>query len=142
MRKTGNRAARLQDEIWGAIGRRRQHNAHPRAEAHRRTADGIVFDSILEKDRYLMLRDLQRKGKIEKLQLQPTFRCVVADIEICKYSPDFSYIETENGKLHVEDVKGFKKSKKTGKLLPRVNREFGIKRKLMIALFGIVVDVV
>ena len=117
-------------------------NAHPRSDPTKRTCGGITFASIPEMDRYLYLRQLQRDKVITKLQYEPTYRFFVNDIHIADYSPDFSYIERETGTLHIEDVKGFKKSKKTGKLLPRVNREFGLKKRLMKALFGIDVEIV
>ena len=110
------------------------------------TVDGICFDSAPEAARYLYLRDLQRKGQIRQLQAHPRFDCRVRDGEgvehhVCYYTPDFTYLDV-NGAFRCEDVKGFRKSKKTGKPLPRVNREFGMKRKLMKILFGIEVEIV
>ena len=113
-----------------------------RSDKSRRMCDGIVFQSIAEMERYLYLRQLQRDKVISKLQYEPTFHCEVNGQWICSYSPDFSYIEVETGKLQIEDVKGFKRSEKTGKLLPRVNREFGIKKRLMKAIFGLDVEIV
>lgn len=107
-----------------------------------RTMDGIEFDSLLEMHHYANLKILQRAGKIEKLQHEPLFRCIVNDVQICTYRPDFTYLDAQTQALHVEDVKGWRKSKKTGKLLPRVNREFGMKVKLMRACFGITVELV
>ena len=107
-----------------------------------RTMDGIVFDSIAEMKRFSDLKFLQRSGDIRDLQYQPKFDIKVNDMHICYYSPDATYIRVSTNQVVVEDVKGFKKSKKTGKMLPRVNREFGIKVKLMQAVFGLKVEVV
>ena len=98
--------------------------------------DGLVFDSAPELSRYIELKMLQRVGEISKLQCHPTFRLIVNEQEICKYTPDFQYIDRANACV-VEDVKAWRRSPKTGKLLPLVNREFGIKVKLMKACFGI-----
>lgn len=73
-------------------------------------ADGFVFDSTKEFNRYYELKLLQRAGKISfldvhpKFELQPKFRDKngVAHKAIT-YSGDFSY--TENGVFVVEDVK-------------------------------------
>ena len=112
-----------------------------RVQARKASDDGITFDSLAEHRRYLELKTLQQGHVISKLQAHPQFTFVVNNLPIAKYTPDFSYHDAE-GKLVVEDVKGFKKSKKTGRLLPRVDREFGIKKKLMLACFGITVEVV
>lgn len=118
-----------------------------RVRAKKCEEDGIKFDSGAERDRYRELKLLMRVGEIRRLQCHPTFRIVVNEIEICKYKPDFVY-ERKAAPLWaaseqvVEDVKGWKKSKKTGRMLPRVNREFGIKRKLMSACFGLTVTLV
>lgn len=73
-------------------------------------ADGFMFDSTKEFNRYYELKLLQRAGKISELgvhpkfELQPKFRDKqgVAHRAIT-YSGDFSY--TENGLHVVEDVK-------------------------------------
>jgi hypothetical protein len=112
-----------------------------RVRANKVVVDGMVFQSDTEGRRYVYLRDLQRKGEISKLQCHPTFRFIVQGIPIAKYSPDFVYHDGA-GKIVVEDAKGFKRSKKTGAMLPRVNREFGMKKKLMKACFGLEVRIV
>lgn len=107
-----------------------------RSSPDKRTQDGIVFDSIAEMKRYSDLKLLLRSGAISRLQYQPKFDLRVGDAHIAYYSPDFTYLDT-NGVPIVEDVKGWKVSKKTGKMLPRVNREFGLKVRLMKACFGL-----
>ncbi|MGN1269370.1 MAG: DUF1064 domain-containing protein [Clostridia bacterium] len=84
--------------------------------------DGIKFDSIKEKNRYIELKLLEKAGKIKNLQLQPKFLLqesfkkngkIYRKIE---YIADFMY--TENDKTIVEDIKGME------------TKEFKIKRKL------------
>lgn len=111
------------------------------AIAEARTADGIVFDSALECRHYHQLKALQHAGRISKLQCQPKFVIFVNGVRICSYSPDFTYLDDKQA-VRVEDVKAWTRSAKTGKMLPRVNREFGIKVKLMLAVFGITVECV
>jgi hypothetical protein len=65
------------------------------------TVDGIRFASAKEARRYSELKLLVRAGKITELRLQPKFKLVIEET----YIADFEYIE--NGKLVVEDVKGF-----------------------------------
>lgn len=110
-----------------------------RAAPEKRTCDGIVFDSIAEMEVYQGFKGLQQRGVISKLQHEPEFVFVVSGVTIGRYRPDFSYID-ENQKVRIVDVKGWRKSKKTGRLLPRVNREFGLKVRLMKACFGLEVE--
>lgn len=75
------------------------------------TSDGI-FDSKREYARWCELKLLQRAGKINGLERQPVYELHpkfkdnrgVAQRAIT-YRPDFIYIE--NGKIVVEDIKGF-----------------------------------
>lgn len=74
--------------------------------------DGIKFDSKKEAKRYITLRELERKGNIEKLMLQPRFllqegfRKNGKAYRKIEYVADFMY--QQDGKLIVEDVKGIK----------------------------------
>lgn len=81
---------------------------------------GIKFDSIKERDRYLILKDMERLGQIEDLQLQVKYE-LQASYEIngkkrrsISYIADFVYFKIHNKKniqikeLIVEDCKGFK----------------------------------
>ena len=75
------------------------------------TSEIIVFDSMLECDRYEYLLDLQNKGLIKelrhhlKLPIIKEFVNANGDtIPALNYDADFVYIE--NGKTVVEDVKG------------------------------------
>ena len=111
-----------------------------RVNAKKIIIDGITFDSKHEGDVYLERKLAQRAGVISHLQCHVTFRFVVNEIFIGTMKPDFVFHEA--GDVKVWDAKGFKKSKKTGKMLPRVNREFGLKCKLLKALFGLEVECV
>ena len=114
------------------------------------TVDGIEFDSKKEAQRYWELKLLQRAGKISDLQLQREFELIPAQYETferygktgkrlqdgkrcveqrCTYKADFCYMQ--DGKLVVEDVKGYRDPKSAG------YAKFVIKRKLMLWLHGI-----
>lgn len=88
------------------------------------TIDGITFDSKKEGLHYVELKKLEKQGKISNLELQPSF--LLQDgfkRDGKKYRPityiaDFRYVE--NGKVIVEDVKGFK------------TPEYKIKKKLLL----------
>lgn len=76
--------------------------------------DGIKFDSKRESEYYLKLKELEKNGIIKDLELQKEF--VLQEKfklgnktrrEIC-YRADFTYVTTEDDKLHVVDVKGFR----------------------------------
>lgn len=74
--------------------------------------DGIKFDSKKEAKRYIALRELEKKGNIEKLMLQPRFllqegfRKNGKAYRKIEYVADFMY--EQDGKLIIEDVKGMK----------------------------------
>ena len=74
-------------------------------------ADGIVFDSKAEAQRYLILRAMLSAGIITDLKLQPIFILQEGFIYLGRkvraitYRADFSYYE--NGVEIIEDVKGF-----------------------------------
>lgn len=84
--------------------------------------DGILFDSLKEKNRYVVLRQAERDGLIAELTLQPTFELIPKITEtyikhlktkdkVCErtvqlpitYKGDFRYIK--DGVMVVEDVK-------------------------------------
>lgn len=72
--------------------------------------DEITFDSIVEKDRYILLRKKEEEGKIQGLKLQKryllqeAFKYKGKSIRAIHYIADFYYIEDEEEV--VEDVKG------------------------------------
>ena len=110
--------------------------------------DGITFDSKKEAERYSELKRLERCGAISNLELQKVYELIPAQYELyerygkngnrlkdgkrciersCVYKADFVYIE--NGKIVVEDVKGYKGG--------QAYSLFTIKRKLMLERYGI-----
>ena len=108
--------------------------------------DGMIFDSIKESNRHRDLSLLEKAGKIENLQRQVKYVLIPAQKEPdsvgkrggikkgktiekeCAYIADFTYsIRDDGGNLIevVEDTKGFR------------TKDYIIKRKLMLYLFGI-----
>ena len=95
---------------------------------------GIEFDSKKEANRYGELLMLLRAGQINNLERQVAFTLIPAQKDgtgrtieqAVRYKADFVY--TEKGRQVVEDVK----SEAT-----RKNKEYVIKRKLMLFRFGI-----
>lgn len=88
--------------------------------------DSFTFDSIKEKDRYLVLLMRQKRGEISELVVHPKFPLIVNGEKAGTYIGDFSY--RKNGEFVVEDVK----SKPTARL-----PAYRIKKKLMRSLLGI-----
>lgn len=80
--------------------------------AKKTVIDGIKFDSKKEAKRYIVLRELEKQGNIEKLMLQPRFllqegfRKNGKAYRKIEYVADFMY--EQDGKLIIEDVKGIK----------------------------------
>lgn len=112
--------------------------------------DGILFDSKKEADRYLVLKVQQRQGIIRDLRMQVPYVLIPAQYEErIEYTPkkkneklvkklverevsyvaDFVYTYVCNGKVVVEDVKGYRKG--------TAYSVFVIKRKLMLERYGI-----
>ena len=107
--------------------------------------NGIKFDSKRERDRYMVLKDAERRGLISELKCQPTFELMPAiyhdevkhlktkdkiikrcDQLAITYKGDFQYMK--DGQLVVEDVKGS---------AFMVTEVFKIKEKMMFAVHGI-----
>lgn len=104
---------------------------YPQTKYHNRPGNG--FDSRKEARRWQELCLLQRAGKITDLRRQVPFELIPAQYadgkcveRAVKYVADFVY--TENREVIVEDVK----SEAT-----RKNKEYIIKRKLMLYRLGI-----
>lgn len=91
-----------------------------------------VFDSMKEYRRFLVLKQMQDKGEITKLERQRVFTVEVNSKHICKYKSDFTYLK--NGKLKVEDVKGYKKGMGYS--------YFMLKKKLVEALYNLVIEII
>ena len=88
----------------------------------RAEADGIVFHSKAERDRYLELKFLERMGVIAELDLQPKFKLMDSfkykgkTYQAMHYIADFRYKEVETGIWIVEDVKGVRTSEYNNKM--------------------------
>lgn len=73
--------------------------------------DGITFDSIKEKNRYIELKMLEKAGLIKELELQPKFLLIDTIRYKGKtypktyYIADFKYYDNHLKKYIVEDVK-------------------------------------
>lgn len=73
--------------------------------------NGIKFDSIKEKNRYIELSMLERAGEIKELELQPKFllldtiRYNGETYRKTYYIADFKYYDNKIGRYIVEDVK-------------------------------------
>ena len=87
--------------------------------------DGQVFDSVKEYHRWGMLKLLERAGRISDLKRQVSYELIPKQKgeRACSYVADFTYME--DGKLVVEDCKGFR------------TPEYRLKRKLMLWIHGI-----
>lgn len=93
-------------------------------------AEGHTFDSKVEAERYLHLRDWEKRGIISDLRCQVKFELIPSQIKSdgkrersCVYIADFTFIK--NGVLFVEDKKGFR------------TKDYIIKRKLMLFIHNI-----
>lgn len=116
--------------------------------------DGQKFDSKREYHRWCILKLMERGGKISNLKRQVTFELIPTQRETstevykagpqkglpkpgavlekaCTYVADYVYKDSY-GKIHVEDVKGYKGG--------GAYAVFSIKRKLMLHVHGIVVE--
>ena len=97
--------------------------------------DGQVFDSRREFVRWCELVLLEKAGQVTDLKRQVKFELIPSQkidgkvVErACSYIADFVY-KDDKGKLHVEDVKGYKGG--------GAYAVFTIKRKLMMYNYGI-----
>lgn len=101
--------------------------------------DGIRLDSKKEAGRYIVLKSLEKDGKIFGLRRQVKYLLIPTQYEVpdekkkkrkvlereCSYYADFVYYK--DGKIIVEDTKGVK------------TPEYIIKRKLMLYVYGVII---
>lgn len=99
------------------------------------THDGYVHDSRKEAVRWMELKLLERGGAITDLKRQMKFVLIPTQYGTdgngkkkllereCSYVADFVY--KENGKIVVEDTKGYR------------TKDYVIKRKLMLSVYGV-----
>ncbi len=119
---------------WGAPRKRGRQNSK-KVEYF-----GNVFDSQAEGDRYLELRAMEESGEIASLQchvtyiLQPPFVMGNGEkVRAITYTPDFVYYR--GGKTYIEDVKGWKLDKETGKRTPIIQDDAELKIKMLKFIF-------
>lgn len=86
--------------------------------------NNMRFPSQLERDRYILLKDMLSRGEIFNLKTQVRFDFSFNDVHLCFYLADFTY-DDKNGVYCVEDAKG----KKT--------RVYEIKKAMMKAFYNI-----
>lgn len=98
--------------------------------------DGHTFASKAESKRYLQLKELERLGQIDSLELQPKYELApsVRYSDAARATPALRYIgdfryRDHLGELVVEDVKG-----------GPVTEGFRIKKHLLLAVHGIEVQ--
>jgi hypothetical protein len=71
--------------------------------------DGVNFHSKKEADRWLVLRELEKRGRVRDLKRQVRFPLDVNGYIVTTYIADFTYIEVGQGEQYVvEDTKGFR----------------------------------
>lgn len=95
---------------------------------------GIEFDSIRERDRFIILEHERDEGRITDLNTQVRFQLLPPQKDEngkviekpCDYVADFTY--RRDGKLVVEDAKGFR------------TKEYRLKRKMMLWFHGIRIE--
>ncbi len=88
--------------------------------------DGILFDSLREGQRYVVLKLKERVGEISELEARKKYLrypLIVKGVHVTEYEADYRY--KENGGLVIEDSKGVK------------TEVYKIKRALMKACLGI-----
>ncbi len=88
---------------------------------------GMNFDSILERDHWIFLEEMQAQGKISGLERQVTYTLEVNRVKVCDMVPDFRYqLHRAGGRKEqiVADAKGF------------VTEDWRIKAALFYAIYG------
>ena len=132
LRLTPEQFTNLQARLHESRPKQRETEGEPKKRrnkfgAEATTIQGIRFDSKAEAERYMVLKDEERRGKIEDLQIQVRFNLLPAQGKErpVDYIADFVYIR--DGSRVVEDVKSG----------PTKTREFVLKRKMMLFFHGI-----
>lgn len=100
---------------------------------HKVTVNGEKFDSQREHQRYVILKLMERAGKIKNLRRQVKFVLIPTQRDDsgkllekeCSYIADFCYYDFALGQEVVEDAKGMKTD------------VYKIKKKLMLYIHGI-----
>ena len=72
------------------------------------TIDKITFDSKMECEYYLYLKDQLKLERIKDLKLQVEFPFTIGGKKIFKYIADFVYYDVATSRIIIVDVKGYK----------------------------------
>lgn len=88
--------------------------------------DGVRFDSLKERARWLQLLQMAKDGQITNLERQVAFPIEINGIPICKYYADHVY--QQDGKKVVEDTKS---------IITRKLPVYRLKKKLLKAVLGL-----
>jgi len=95
------------------------------------TEDGITFDSIRERDYYRQLKLREKAGEVIGVELQRPFALLGNNgMLIATYKADFCFWDNVADRFRVIDVKGVE------------TKDFKLKKKMMLGLLGINVEVV
>lgn len=94
------------------------------------TANGVSYDSMLERDRHFILKDYERQGIISGVVHQKSIDLIVNGVKVCSLEPDYQY--TMNGEHIVEDCKS----------PASITSTFQLKRKLLKAIHGLDIFIV
>ena len=82
----------------------------------------------MEAERYAELKLMEKAGEIRNLEVHSRYPMFIGGQHICVYEADFSYRKKFSHSIHVEDVKGVRTAL------------FILKKKLMLAIYGITVE--
>jgi hypothetical protein len=89
--------------------------------------DGVRFASKAEASRFVELKLLEKAGKIQDLELQPSFQIEVNGHRVCVYKADFAYRDGATWERVIEDVKGMR------------TPVYRLKKKLVEAQYGVTI---
>lgn len=125
---------RLTENQYNTFFKKNNNTKESKYKNKKVLCDGHTFDSKKERDYYLKFKAMEELGLIRDLELQKEF--VLQDSfklnnktrRKIMYKADFSYVSTEDDKLHVLDVKSE---------FTRKNEVYRIKKKLFEKKYGI-----
>ncbi len=103
---------------------------------------GETFASKGEYRRFEYLQDFQRRGVIRDLQRQVPFPIEHNGVLMTTYMADAVYTLASTGQRIVEDYKGLKKDKESGKEKAVTTEVFSLKRKMMKAFYGVEIMII
>lgn len=116
------------NEIFGTKKGATKSTPRNKFGAKRTEYNGRTYDSKKEAARAAELDRLRKAGEIKKIEYQPRYDIIVNDKKIAYYKADFR-ITYADGRIVVEDVKGYKKG--------AAYSVFRLKKKLVEALYDI-----